>query len=1313
MPRLNWGIIQDGGAFESLMHAILYAEDAGTKLFGRPGRDAGQDARSSDGAVVYQAKYRQGMTMDRAVDLALEELKTVKRYRQATHDRHRHWQNACRWVLVANFRTNPNDEAKWQKGVVPSFREEGLQAEYWSIETLEVKLTEYAHIREVFFEGENRVLGGLKEAYDLLSADCIGSISLDKPMAGRKTEMQDIIAFAEADDKRVLPIVGVGGIGKSRLLYESLVALADKNWRVFWAFPETMAKSSQWFRLLSGNQPTCVAIDDPNDPGLLRAVIEQLVTAERRRWKVIISYRSERADVLQRFKTNRHMAEPIRLESLDEPASKQLMQGILNDQGKEAWLHNVYKCAKGVPGWLSLVAESANRGLMSQLPHDIDDVAVAYVDSCLDSLEVNKRDAGRVLLCWLALWGTLRLDDNDEQEELRYLDGIAISVETTRELLSRLVGTGLVRNWGVEKRLYAVEPLLVRESVLCNWLLLEENGTYRVNLQGKRIINHIVKGTLPAVDRTLGAISHLTLSRLEEAEGFSFLKPFFDAMTILASEGTVLDQYRIIDLVEKAGASDPESALDVLIAIRKNPKADADVEIPFWGRQTVAYASVSSKLSSVLLHVAECALDIAVAKRCLAEFKSLIALEETLSERLASDNSAHNLLKRLLRCSKNSRIHAQSAKEIVETEIHTSRSWPFVGVLLESLLDPEREYTEWTANWTITFVKTTIQPGGDEWNVTSTLRLKVLEELRISTDPNLRASLWQILSRSHRQFHRMLHGFVKAAHTSAYRSVLDDDLTACATIMRTPPVPLTMEEATHARAMWSWYLEYGRSGDPVDLARQCEQTYSSLSKWGVHQFFRFRSDKELEPETQRITERLKAADDDEQFDEFFSEARRYLMATRDLRDMADWARVSVLADSLAELFTPKAAENSLTAYVMSVLGKNASKNELAWHFAVRICQNYLCQMKKDGKGADVGRELRELLALSRTKERLLFELYSNAHPATIGQLMSPELDCVLEHQSEFNGQEWAVLLGTFAMVHWKTVASHLRHHLEKMMDSPVEASADMECFIRALDMSFLRYKEHLKKHQMGCIFDVIVSFGLNGALLAMHEMKRLREKSGFKCTMSKMVVFVRSRIRLEGKTTHGDSIDIVSHDFRVNEWCRFDKTKIEDRNAFKEFCRLALGPSTVALFWMPRFVRQLEPSGQYVRAFVEEYLQDNPDIDADKLDRVSYLASAYPETTEAWKAISLPICQKAEEVGLRREEREHVYFCLSRKSTGGITSMPDEVADYYVKARDEAVRMRDSEPDDSPLKGYWAWAVRCREGDLQSEHERVEERTHD
>jgi hypothetical protein len=189
MAALNWGVIQDGGTFESLMQAILYAEDSGTILFGRPGKDSGQDARSSDGSVVYQAKYRQGMTMDEATKVALEELEKIKKYRQSTHANFRHWQNARQWVLVANIQTNPNDNADWHSTVVPKFQAENLEATYWSIDVLNGKLADYSQVRSVFFEGETRVFVSLKEARDQLANECIGAKSFEKQIVGREVEM--------------------------------------------------------------------------------------------------------------------------------------------------------------------------------------------------------------------------------------------------------------------------------------------------------------------------------------------------------------------------------------------------------------------------------------------------------------------------------------------------------------------------------------------------------------------------------------------------------------------------------------------------------------------------------------------------------------------------------------------------------------------------------------------------------------------------------------------------------------------------------------------------------------------------------------------------------------------------------------------------------------------------------------------------------------------------------------------------------------------------------------------------------------------
>src|SRR5262249_52559077 len=167
------------------------------------------------------------------------------------------------------------------------------------------------------------------EAHDLLANEQIGNASLDRSMIGRDAELGRVKTFIGSADKRVLPVIGPGGIGKSRFLYESLVALSQDGWRVLWGLPGAMAKSSQWFRLLNGTQKTCVALDDPDDPGLLRAVIEQLSTVERRNWHVIVSSRTDSAENLRRYKTHRNVDEAIRLNALNDQDSKDLINNCL------------------------------------------------------------------------------------------------------------------------------------------------------------------------------------------------------------------------------------------------------------------------------------------------------------------------------------------------------------------------------------------------------------------------------------------------------------------------------------------------------------------------------------------------------------------------------------------------------------------------------------------------------------------------------------------------------------------------------------------------------------------------------------------------------------------------------------------------------------------------------------------------------------------------------------------------------------------------------------------------------------------------
>lgn len=1315
MSALNWGMISDGGAFESLMHAILYAEDPSTILFGRPGKDAGQDARSADGTVVYQAKYRQGLVMDGAIDLAMEELDKIKSYRQPAHANYEHWRNARRWVLVANFSINPNDDAKWQTQVVPAFQQEGLTAGYWHIDTLEGKLAQNSEVRDVFFGGENRVLVGLKEAHDLLAAECVGSVSLDVDVVGRDRELALIKAFASSGDKRVLPVVGPGGIGKSRVLYEGLIALAQNGWRVLWALPGTMARSSQWFRLLNGAQQTCVAIDDPDDPGLLRAVIEQLATVERRNWRVIIATRTEKAEALRRYRNHSHVHEPVELIALDEPTSQALVNACLAGHAPPPWLHSVYGFTHGVPGWLCLIASLAKDNTLAALPARADDVAALYVDSCLNALSEPHRESGRTLLRWLALWGTLRVEGGaTEQGELRFLETQGIPVQTARDLLKRLVGTGLVRNWGVAKRLFAVEPLIVRQQILGSWLLLENAGAYQVSDDGAALVTQLVKGQVPAVDSALSTLSHLARTRLAEPEAVLFMGPVFKAMEAIARDGNMLDQYRVADLVEKAGTADPESALDVLIAIRENVKEDANVEVPNWGRQTFTHAALVANLPWTLFQIAERVTAQVVARRYIDEFRQLVALEDGDRLKAGSGKGPRQLLKRLLCESKNSEAYAQPAHDLAVAELTTPASWPFVGLVAECLLNPIRESTDWIANWTITLTRRAFAPGSAEWNLAADLRDKAFAALRGDPEPAFRAPLWRVLAESHHSFNRaVLHGSVKGSTVTPYRAVLTGDLTTCAAILTAPPVALSVEEATAAREMWKWYLQYGREDDPVELARQCEEIYNGLpiARWRLHDFFRFETEEELAPETKRVAAAFRNAPGPETMAEFFDAAKQYLDAARRGRsDMADDWRVSDLADACVDQLAldTDPPSNAVTAFVRQVLSQPdpVQGNTMAWGFTVRLCRRHLFAIKSEGDAA-IAPGLAGLLDMAAAKPRLLWGLYANVHPATTGTLTRAELDCILSHEDGFSVREWFILLGAFYAVDAAGVQDRLRARLDGMRDDPGEASDCLRCFIRSTHIAALRYDWPAPQLPVAWIIDMITAFGLDGALLGMHDLEWLREQAGFRLSMVQLTALIRSRIELERRPKPSDRFEIVPHDFAVGTWTHFDTSSQAEVEAFHQFCQMALGRSFTAIYWMPKYVVQLDPSGQQVAAYVGKHLADTPNITSDALARLGYLASVYPDDSEAWVVIACTVCARA--ASMTRQEREKVYFGLARKETGTLSGVPGEVHPYYVQARERAAELCSAEPPSSPLCGYREWALWRAETDLKREIESAEE----
>ncbi len=91
MAERKWGVITSGAEFEALATTLVFFEDAKAALFGRRGKDGGQDARSGDGTRVFQAKHHQDESASKAIADAKKEAAKIAEYRKPGHARHDQW----------------------------------------------------------------------------------------------------------------------------------------------------------------------------------------------------------------------------------------------------------------------------------------------------------------------------------------------------------------------------------------------------------------------------------------------------------------------------------------------------------------------------------------------------------------------------------------------------------------------------------------------------------------------------------------------------------------------------------------------------------------------------------------------------------------------------------------------------------------------------------------------------------------------------------------------------------------------------------------------------------------------------------------------------------------------------------------------------------------------------------------------------------------------------------------------------------------------------------------------------------------------
>ncbi|MEW6742178.1 MAG: ATP-binding protein [Planctomycetota bacterium] len=787
MAERNWGLITSGATFQALAITLVFFEDSKAALFGRPGKDGGQDARSGDGIRVFQAKHHADGSPAKAIADAKQEAAKIREYRKPGHPRCDQWKSVSHWRLVTNADFNPTDRLTWDTEVVPLFSAEGLTADYWARANLDALLDKYPDVDRAFFQNETRAFLSLQEVRERLP--------LEQPFLqrasstrflGRENEIGQVRDFL-ASEALFLVLHGAGGIGKTRLLIEAGEEIAAQgSWQVLWANVATMSATATWLQGSVPERQTLLLVDEPDDEQLLTVLVEQLggTFGRTAAWKVAVAVRSPKDPVL-RFLFGPKLKARVRellIHALPTEAAEGMCRDLLATSGlstrAEAWRNEAARELANRfsqhPVWLALAVHLLEaHGDVSRLPQSAADLASLYVDEIVGSQKDAPRDQILALLRWVALIGTVNRED---EAALRLLcDGTGIGNETVvRMLLARLVERRALVQRGARDRLVEVKPDVVRDHLLLSWLVVDVGyGEHRLlpSADAKTLVatvrDAVLRGNISALGRAiLTALARTELLLRLSEQPVDLLMPFFAGIVQALPDVSAGCRLVITEVLSEVATIRPSDTVTLSRALRTCIVASETTQGIF-GTREVGQDDVVLTLAWPLYHAAMGAQTPREAEQVLEELCTVAVAEAEIATRRSSrqPNDGRRAAQLVGQA-----IHGgpqfwgdfeDAVKKLGERLLaQVAQHPPTLGqqaamkALLEPALAAERRQM-WSEGYTVQIQTHVVVEGHPAWTTRQLLLTRVRNILADASVPlDTRVVLWRLLAEAHRSANR-------------------------------------------------------------------------------------------------------------------------------------------------------------------------------------------------------------------------------------------------------------------------------------------------------------------------------------------------------------------------------------------------------------------------------------------------------------------------------------------------------------------------------------------------------------------------------
>lgn len=857
MAELQWNLITDGATFEALVTALIFFEDPKARLFGRRGRDGGQDALSGDRTIVYQAKHHVRPTLAKAIADAKKEAETIGKYRSPGHPNCGQWNGVARWRLVTNAEFNPRDEEAWRQSIAPLFAAQGLVAECWHRRDLNSRLYRHPELIGAFFRNEPRALLSLPEVRASLPLqEAFLERATLRPFVGREREVRDVLSFLSSD-KFFLVVHGAGGVGKTRLLLEAgEKAATDGAWQVTWANTATMAVSSSWFGALVPERPTLLLLDDPDSEQILRVLAEQLGN-RLSQWKILVAVRSPNDPVL-RFLFGprvRNQVQELAVGGLPKEAAEAMCSDLLASGALSSTTESKRRDAakelaqrfEAHPIWLTLaVRVLETSGNLSGVPTEAEGLADLYVGEIVDCQEAVPRDKLLALLRWIALIGTLDRNDSTTLSILVNETGLG-NATAVREAIASLVERRALMQRGARGRLVEVKPDVIRDRLLLKWLAVDVGSDHSLELSSdaERIQADLLSAASgEGIDAPKKSIL-LSLARTElllELAGrpLSLLDLFFAGLQNALPSMSATQRVAVPGALAEVAFFHPENCVALSRAMRDSNVATESIDGIFRTREA-GQDDVVQELAWTVFHAGMGARSETQCTQVLGELCALAEAEAAIAARgngyLQNDGKrATSLIRRTIDGGPDfwssydiaaRAIAGQFLDEVAERAPTAARS-ESLKALLEASTSVDRRPT-WSDEHSFHLQYQTLFPDHPGWKTRNRLLDRVKEILADDdTPPRTRVLLWNVLANAHRSANqgRLHAGGSEQAWNEFYASVdraLLDDLRWARSALQGRT---DIEELKSARRLWEWHLRFEEKDEPKEASEQLEAIYA-------------------------------------------------------------------------------------------------------------------------------------------------------------------------------------------------------------------------------------------------------------------------------------------------------------------------------------------------------------------------------------------------------------------------------------------------------------------------------------------------------